>query len=265
MQENRNDLSDNIIFEDGMNGEELTVSSANSISEIEKELKDAKYYFTPQSYKEASGKLRSILADRIPDGKEYPKDLLRLMCFVHTYPIYEKRRDISWKWVPFYVIGSILIAIGVDLSIGLYVRSGLILRFFTWGITISLLSFFGYALMAALTTAVSYWRCGEARRLFRTQALYTGQGKCVYMGKNSNGTDVFQAEVGLPFSLPSPWALLKSDADVDIENLMEDLAEENGFYGIAFSVGKFIASLLLFLYFLNWYDIGLIDFLWFLW
>ena len=83
------DIGDHFEFEE----QELAAPTKKQISladELEAELKDDKYYFTPESFSQAQTKLRCILADFQGLGDNYPPALQRLMKFVYVYPILPK-------------------------------------------------------------------------------------------------------------------------------------------------------------------------------
>ena len=267
MEIENNALADQILFEDEEESSQESGAASSSTEElIDKELEGAEYYFTEASFDTASQTLRSILADHAPI-KNYPDSLKKLMCFHYIYPIYKARSKVSWLPALGYLI--IFLAswwIG-DFLVSVYVKSGLILRFFSLCISLGAFTLFGYAAATVLRTIVTYLRCKEARMLFQNEAQYTGQGNCVYKGKNNDGLDLFTASVNLPFTPFSVRDLIKETDDSfdTVLDSLEDMMEKDSSSSTLFSVLRFIATLWGLLSTLSWYGISLIDFLWFLW
>ena len=267
MEIENNALADQILFEDEEEFSQTSDAAGSSVEElIDKELEGAEYYFTETSFDTASQTLRSILADHAPI-KNYPDSLKKLMCFHYVYPIYKTRSKISWPPALGYLIIAFAGGWIGDFFVSLYVKSGLILRSISLGISLGAVILFGYAAAATLTTIATYLRCKEARTLFQNGAQYVGQGNCVYNGKTKEGLDRFSASVHLPFTPLSVWNLIKQAADPFdlVQESLEDMIEKDLGSGILFSVLCVGAALWLLLATLSKYSISLIDFLWFFW
>ena len=267
MEIEKSALADQILFEDEEESAQESGAARPCTEElIDRELEGAEYYFTEASFEAASQTLRSILADYAPI-ETYPDSLQKLMCFHHVYPIFKARSKVTWPRALGYLIMALVSWFISDLSVSYYVTSGLLLRIFFFGVALATITLFGYSSAAALTSIVSYLRCKEARVLFRTKAQYTGQGNCIYKGKNADGLDRFSASVRMPFTLVSGKELLKEVDDPSdiIEDSLEEMIEKDPGSGILFSVLCIGATLWLLLSTLSWYGISLIDFLWVFW
>lgn len=267
MEIENNALENQILFEDEEEFSQTSGVSRPSAEElIDKELDGAEYYFTETSFDTASQTLRSILADHAPI-KNYPDSLKKLMCFHYVYPIYKIRSKISWPPALGYLIIALAGGWIGDFFVSLYVKSGLILRFISLGISVGAVILFGYAAAAMLTTIATYLSCKEARTLFKSRAKYTGQGNCVYNGKSKEGLDQFSASVHPPFTPLSVWDLIKEAADPFdlVQESLEDMIKKDLGSGILFSVLCVGTALCLLLSTLSKYAISLIDFLWFFW
>lgn len=267
MEIEKSALVDQILFEDEeMSSQPSGITQSTAEELINKKLEGAEYYFTEESFSDASKTLRSILADYAPKSGNYPDSLKKLLCFHYIYPIYKKRSSLSWTGTFWYMVVAVACWFITDFCVGIYAKSGLILRLVSFGFGITATFAFGYAIAAALTIMWTYLQSAEARMLFQKKAQYNGQGGCVYKGKTKDGLDKFSSAVRQPLTPPSLWKLIKSGDLIDeIQDSIGEMIKENMGAGICFAVLGAVPALWMLLSHLSWYGISLIDFFWIFW